>query len=120
MAFGAILRSGKRSGLDKVVAYNLGIARCRDISLAKMEVVGLANVVRVVFSSIVQVRLSLGSVDAEVVVVRRFRLRGRIFAGGIPVRLGLRRGAPGALVRRRLWRRVGILGGIVVGRRLCR
>src|ERR1700683_278008 len=94
MAFGAILRAGKGAGLDEVVAYDLGIARCRYISLAKTEVVGLANFVRVVFSRIVRVRLRLGSVGAGTLVVRRLRLslklRNRVVARGVVVRLGLR------------------------------
>src|SRR5450755_3242253 len=103
MAFRAVLRRGKSSGLDKVVAHNLGISWRRNIAFAKMEVIGLANVVRVVSSSIVRVRLRLRSVDPGVVVVRSFRLRGRIFAGGaggVAVRLRLGSVAPGAVVRR--------------------
>src|SRR5580700_1492135 len=89
MAFRAVLRGGKGSRLDEVVAYDLGIPRCRNVSFAKMEVVGLANAVSIFFSSIVQVRLSLGSVAAGVVVVRRLRLRIGVLAGRVAVGLRL-------------------------------
>jgi hypothetical protein len=70
MAFGAVLRSGKSSGLNKIATRNLGISGRRYIVLAKAEIVAFANVARVIFASTVLVRLRFWCVVRVAIVFR--------------------------------------------------
>jgi hypothetical protein len=59
MAFGAVLRSGKSSGLNEVIARYLGVSGRRYIALVKAKIVSFANVVSVIFSGGVLIRAGL-------------------------------------------------------------